>query len=407
MTVFKVLRFDPARDVTPGYRTYQVPQAPGRTVLESLMYIREHLDPSLSFRSSCRAAVCGSCAMKINGRYRLACHTLVESLREDVVTVEPLAHLPLLKDLVVDMTAFYEKYAGVSPFPVLKCPPPGREFSQLPRERKKLDGLLECTLCGACYAACTMVSWDSEFPGPCALLWADARVRDTREQDAHMRVRALSHEHGLWRCHTELNCTEVCPKGLSPTEAIQHLKRKSVCAPFAQVLSTVLPNTSASKEQVDRTRRALLKAAVTGGSLLAVTVLAILSRRFFVPAPQEHKRVSWIDAGEFPKQLPATAQEVRYSVTRREQGIVRHYPKRAFLVGTEDGRSLVLDPTCTHLGCACEWDDAIRNFLCPCHGGAFDLQGLVTMGPPPRHLRRIPHKFEDGRLYLAEEKSDA
>lgn len=402
MTAFKVFRFDPSRDAKPGYRTYQVPQARGLTVLESLIYIREHYDAALAFRSSCRAAVCGSCAMKINGRYGLACRTLVESLHESVVTVEPLAHLPILKDLVVDMTTFFEKYALVEPFPVLKPPPVGREFSQSPRERKKLEGLLECTLCGACYAACTMVRWDSEFPGPCALLWADARVRDTREQKANTRLSALSHEHAVWRCHTEFNCTEVCPKGLSPTEAIQHLKRKSVWAPFARIVPCVAAEAPSSRESIDHNRRKVLKAAVAGGSVLVAAALFGLYRLSLIPAPPAQDRLLWIDAGEVPAELPTAPQEVRYTVARREQGIVRQYPKRAYLVGTEADQYVVFDPTCTHLGCTCHWNSAIRNFLCPCHGGAFDLEGRVTMGPPPRPLRRIPHKIENGRLFLAE-----
>jgi succinate dehydrogenase / fumarate reductase iron-sulfur subunit len=197
-------------------------------VLEGLFHIQEQLDGSLSFRYCCRAAVCGSCAMYINGRYRLACQTNVRHLAGEVVTVEPMPHMPLVKDLVCDMTAFFEKFAYIKPYLIRNSAEPDKEIPQSPRERRKLDMPIDCILCGSCYSSCPSVWGDGDYLGPAALLWAYRFEVDSRDEARKERLPLFSNEHGIYRCHTITNCIEACPKELNPTEAIQWLKGAAV-----------------------------------------------------------------------------------------------------------------------------------------------------------------------------------
>ena len=403
---FKIFRFDPEKDSEPRYRTYEVPLSMGMTVLDGLYYILENHDGSLAFRSSCRAAVCGSCAMKINGHFGLACRTLVEDLKSMPVTVEPLAHLPVVKDLVVDMTRFYEKYAYIEPLLVPKEVDSGKEFLQSPEDRRKLDGLLECILCGACYAGCTMVRWDPNFPGPSALLWADAKLRDSRDREGRERIIKLIDESGIWRCHAEIRCTDVCPKNLSPTEAIDNLKRESVLYRFLS------PRRKKRKGEVSEQapagplpeppsqRRTFLKTVFLGGATLLTALFLSL---FSVPLLSRPKRdlvPGWIESGTLPEIEMGKPFQVIYTIRRWEKGSIVSYPRRAYIVKRGSGELMAIDPTCTHLGCTCYWDESIKMFLCPCHGGAFDFEGNVTLGPPPGPLARLEVKVEAGMLYL-------
>ena len=409
MIVLKILRFNPEFDKGPHYESYEVPFLKDITVLESLYYILENYDGSLAFRSSCRAAVCGSCAMKINGHFGLACRTLVKNLQSNTVIVEPLAHLPVIKDLVVDMTKFYEKYEYIEPFLVPKEIPSGKEFYQSPKDRKKIDGLVECILCGACYAACTMVAWDPDFPGPFAFLAADARLRDTRDAKGRERLLKLIDESGIWRCHTEIRCTDVCPKNLSPTEAINYLKRESVVYRFSSPLRKELQGGKPEPAHISpppeplTPRRAFLKTIFLGGAgILAGTFLSL----FAIPLMSKPKRdwlPGWIKAGSLPKVDVGRPVEIIYQSQRWEKGEQVSYPKRAYIVRSNSSEISAIDPTCTHLGCTCYWDESIHMFLCPCHGGAFDINGNVTLGPPPKPLARLHVKIEDETLYLRKE----
>jgi len=408
MVTFKLYRYDPEVDKGPHYETYDVPVITGQTVLESLYYILENYDGSLAFRSSCRAAVCGSCGMKINGRFGLACQNLVENLKQRPVVVEPLAHLPLIKDLVVDMDKFYEKYESVEPYLIPKEIPEGKEFCQSPENRKKIDGLVECILCGSCYAACTMVDWDPDFPGPAALLNAAGKLKDTRDAQGQERLLTYIDESGIWRCHDELNCTEVCPKHLSPTDAINALKREAVKYPFTspkkkeltdvkEVVPTILPPEPLT------TRRSFFKTVFNGGvGLVAAGILFLFS----APLISKQKRgwvPGWLKVGALPEVDPKKPVEVIYSREKWERGKLISYPKRAYIVKSDSGELSAIDPTCTHLGCTCYWDESIDMFLCPCHGGAFDKIGNVKLGPPPSPLKRLGVKVEGKTLYLRKE----
>jgi len=225
---FKVLRFDPDSGEEPRFDYYDVPVREGQTVLEGLFYILDKLDGSLAFRYSCRGAVCGSCAMYINGAHRLACGTQIASLNADTITISPLPNMPVIRDLVVDMTSFFENYERVRPYLIRKTPPPEKEHLQSPAQRKEIDEMTNCILCASCYSACPMVWTDKRYLGPAALVKAYRFVADSRDEGTKERLEIVADEHGVWRCHTIFNCAEACPKKINGTYSIQQLKKRAM-----------------------------------------------------------------------------------------------------------------------------------------------------------------------------------
>ena len=219
-----VLRYDPRKGGDPYYQTFTVTATKDTTVLDALFQILETQDYSLAFRYSCRSAVCGSCAMFINGRHRLACSTLISQVGRDII-VHPLPHLPIIKDLVVDLTSFFEKYEIVKPYVVPTRPLPGKEWIQSPKERSRINDSTDCIMCAACYSSCPSVWTGKKYLGPAALLWAYRFAADSRDGVLRDRLGVLGLEDGLWRCHTIFNCTEACPKSLNPARFIESLKR--------------------------------------------------------------------------------------------------------------------------------------------------------------------------------------
>ena len=228
---FRLKRQDPQDKKNPEahWEEYTVHyEGVNLTVLEGLFYIQENLDPSLSFRYCCRASVCGSCAMYINGAYRLACQTNVKHLETDTMTVEPMPHLTLVKDMVVDMDAFFDKYEYIMPWLIRNSPEPAKEIIQSPADREKLSMPVDCILCGSCYSSCPSVWGEENYLGPAALLKAYRFEVDSRDEAKRERMPRWNNERGVYRCHTIMNCQEACPKELSPTEGIQWLKKAAV-----------------------------------------------------------------------------------------------------------------------------------------------------------------------------------
>jgi succinate dehydrogenase / fumarate reductase iron-sulfur subunit len=228
---FKVFRYDPDNGRGPYFQDYEVLNEKGMTVLEGIFWILENLDPSLAFRCSCRSAICGSDAMHINGKYRLACQTQIDRLKPPVV-IRPLAHLPVLKDLVVDMKPFFDNYKLIKPYLIPKEEPPEKEYLQSPEERKQIDNHIDCILCGACYGSCPVAYGDPKYLGPHALLKVLRFVDDSRDGAESERLAMVASEFGVFRCHTIFNCKEVCPKDLNPTGAISRLKNKILAEKF-------------------------------------------------------------------------------------------------------------------------------------------------------------------------------
>jgi succinate dehydrogenase / fumarate reductase iron-sulfur subunit len=192
-------------------------------LLDALMLLRQQ-DDSIGFRKSCREGVCGSDAMNINGRNGLACITALSSLKQPI-EIRPLPGLPVIRDLIVDMTQFFKQYHSIKPYLVNNDPPPETERLQSPKDRLELDGLYECILCGCCSTSCPSFWWNPDkFVGPAGLLQAYRFIADTRDQDTEARLDNLEDPYRLFRCHTIMNCVDVCPKELNPTEAIGKIK---------------------------------------------------------------------------------------------------------------------------------------------------------------------------------------
>lgn len=223
---FQIYRFNPETDKKPSMKTYslEIPEGSGMMLLAAIEKIKEQ-DPSLAVRRSCGEGVCGSDGMNINGKNRLACITSVKSLSQPIV-LRPLPGLPVLRDLVVDMTQFYKNYEQVEPYlQAGEEPAPAKERLQSPEQRAKLDGLYECILCACCTTSCPSFWWNPEkFIGPAGLLQAYRFIADSRDKAADKRLAALEDPFSLFRCRGIMNCVSVCPKGLNPTRAIGKLR---------------------------------------------------------------------------------------------------------------------------------------------------------------------------------------
>ena len=221
---FSIYRFDPESGQKPAMQDVELDILPeGKMLLDALLAIKD-IDPSLSLRRSCREGVCGSDAMNINGRNGLACVTPLAELKEPI-TLRPLPGLPVIRDLIVDLTQFYQQYRSIEPYLINHDPEPEIERLQSPAQRAELDGIYECTLCACCSSACPSFWWNPDkFVGPAGLLQAYRFIADSRDQATNARLDDLEDPYRLFRCHSIMNCVEVCPKGLNPTAAIGNIK---------------------------------------------------------------------------------------------------------------------------------------------------------------------------------------
>jgi succinate dehydrogenase / fumarate reductase, iron-sulfur subunit len=221
---FKIYRYDPETGAKPYMQDYELTlESTDRMLLDALICIKQQ-DDSLTLRRSCREGVCGSDAMNINGKNGLACITRLADLK-DPVELRPLPGLPVIRDLVVDMSQFFKQYHSVEPYLVNEEAPPDKERLQSPDDRKELDGLWECILCACCSTSCPSFWWNPDkFVGPAGLLWAYRFLADSRDQATSGRLDNLEDPYRLFRCHSIMNCVDVCPKGLNPTRAIGKIK---------------------------------------------------------------------------------------------------------------------------------------------------------------------------------------
>ena len=224
---FRVYRWDPDSGNNPRMDTYEIDlDKCGPMVLDAIIYIKNELDTTLTFRRSCREGICGSCAMNIGGINTLACIKAIEELSGDI-SIYPLPHMSVIKDLVPDMTNFYAQYASIKPWIQTQTPPPpDRERLQSKEERAELDGLYECILCACCSTSCPSYWWNSDrYLGPATLLQAYRWIVDSRDENTGERLDELEDPFRLYRCHTIMNCTNTCPKGLNPARAIGEIKK--------------------------------------------------------------------------------------------------------------------------------------------------------------------------------------
>ena len=229
--IFRIKRFDPEKDTAPRWEDFRIGMDPSERVLDGLIKIKDTLDGSLTFRRSCAHGICGSCAMKINGKNRLACQLLMKDIPRDpgrALVVEPLPALPVLKDLVVDMDPFFGKNRQVLPYLVNNEPAPERERLQSPEDQEKILQSITCIMCGCCTSSCPSYWADKDYLGPAALLKAFRFIFDTRDRALLVRLEKAAQIHGLWRCHSIYNCVEVCPKEIDITGHISKLKRLAI-----------------------------------------------------------------------------------------------------------------------------------------------------------------------------------
>ena len=223
----RILRFDPERDSAPHWESYRVEADPMDRVLNLLTVVKAEQDGTLTFRRSCAHGICGSDAMLINGRNRLACKIRVDQLGRKI-TVAPLTGLPVMKDLVVDMDGFLAKYRSVMPFLIADTPPPERERRQSPADRARYDDTTKCILCAACTTACPSFWAQPSYVGPAAIVNAHRFIFDTRDDAGDERLEILADKDGVWRCRTIFNCVDACPRGINITRAILEVSRAVV-----------------------------------------------------------------------------------------------------------------------------------------------------------------------------------
>jgi len=231
LTEFRVYRWNPDDGRNPRIDTYYVDREDcGPMVLDGLIWIKNKVDPTLTFRRSCREGVCGSCAMNIGGTNTLACTKgMDEVLVKGAVVVYPLPHMPVVKDLVPDLTMFYAQHASIEPWLQTDTGAPEKEWRQSKADREKLDGLYECILCACCSTSCPSYWWNGDrYLGPAALLQATRWLKDSRDERTGARLDYLEDPFRLYRCHTIMNCAQACPKSLNPAKAIAEIKKMMV-----------------------------------------------------------------------------------------------------------------------------------------------------------------------------------
>lgn len=226
---FSIQRFSPETDASPGTEQFDVELHGGMTVLEGLLQIRESRDPSLAWRFSCRMGVCGSCAMLINGRPRLACNSQIRDISRSQISLAPLANFPVIKDLVPDLDSMFEKHTAIAPYVSRsdegELESPSGEFCQTPEQLEEFLQFSACIKCGACMAACPTVASDGSFLGPMPLTAAHRYNADNRDDGRDLRKHRMASHHAVEHCHYAGECSRVCPKGVDPARALQLMRR--------------------------------------------------------------------------------------------------------------------------------------------------------------------------------------
>ncbi|WP_415952511.1 succinate dehydrogenase iron-sulfur subunit [Streptomyces sp. KLOTTS4A1] len=230
---FRIRRFNPEVAEEAMWEDFRIDIDPKERVLDGLHKIKWDLDGTLTFRRSCAHGICGSDAMRINGKNRLACKTLIKDINpEKPITVEPIKGLTVLKDLVVDMEPFFQAYRDVMPFLITEGNEPTRERLQSPEDRERFDDTTKCILCAACTSSCPVFWNDGQYFGPAAIVNAHRFIFDSRDEAGEQRLEILNDRDGVWRCRTTFNCTDACPRGIEVTKAIQEVKRALITRRF-------------------------------------------------------------------------------------------------------------------------------------------------------------------------------
>jgi succinate dehydrogenase / fumarate reductase iron-sulfur subunit len=416
--VINVYRYDPTKGGEGHFDRFEldVEDETNTTILDVLLRIQRQLDPSISFRYACRVNMCGSCGMVIDGRERLACKTNVSDLpKNKEITLRPLNHFRIIKDLVVDLEPFFQKLQeSLSFFEPKGNPSEPAIIRPDSLERKAIGFGTECIACGCCVSSCTMVYYHQSYCGPAALNRAFTLLMDSR--DGLHRERMSKVLQSCYNCRTEFNCTEVCPKGISSTRAIKYIQRLAL-KELWQIENKEIPseiretphssetlNESRPKlegEVVDRARRNLLKRIVYGlGGASALIIGGILASAFVGTSVRQTSR-KWVRVEKLVNLPPGqiTTFNIRYEV---HDGFYKQQIDKPVMIWRKQYSNdlVVYNATCTHLGCTVHWDEQKGLFVCACHGGMFNINGDVKAGPPPRPLDRYAFKVKDGYMYV-------
>ena len=227
LITLRISKFNPQNDSSSKFVEFKVPVRKWTTVLDTILAVKQHLDPSIAVRYSCRQASCGSCGMKINGKPALACYTKISELNSNIVTVEPMNNFPILRDLAVDMTQMFSTHKKLKPYIIRddsEVTNDTKEFLQTPKEVEDYLQFSYCIKCGLCNSACPTMATDSSFIGPQALTQAYRYIADNRDKGKKERLKIIDSSHGIWRCHFAGSCSQVCPKGVDPAMGIQLLR---------------------------------------------------------------------------------------------------------------------------------------------------------------------------------------
>lgn len=400
-----MFRYNPAEGGEGHFDHFklEMPDETAVTMLDVLLRIQQEQDATIAFRFACRVAMCGSCGMVINGRERLACKTNVSDLPAgSEITLRPMNHFPVIKDLVVDMDPLFKKFSDTLSFFEAKsdATEPAKIAPDAP-EREEIRLATDCIACGCCVSSCTMVNDHEDYAGPAALTRAYSLLADSR--DALLGPRLAAALHSCHDCRTEANCTEVCPKGISPTRAIKFIQRMALTTGIDQPEDALeSKGLDVDKplllERIDRAT--FLKGA--GVALLGASVAAALGGVAAVttvgPAPAT-KTDRWIPVAKM-SELPAgavTTVMLKYDV---KSGIYSQPVESPVLVSRLSGEMVCYKAACPHLGCIVHWEGQADQFRCACHGGTFDRQANVIGGPPPRGLDKYQHKIEGDQLLV-------
>jgi len=408
--IFQIFRYDPSsgRDGHFDRFELEIEDESLTTILDVLLRIQRKYDPSLAFRYSCRISMCGSCGMVINGKEALACQTVVANLKGKEITIRPLNHFPVVRDLVVDMDPFFENYEkALTYFQAAQEMDEPSIIRPDSKERKIISDSTECIACGCCVSSCTMAHWHKDYLGPGALNRAFTLLADSR--DGLHKERLVEVLEACYNCRTEFNCTEVCPKGISPTRAIKYIQmlaakeafQRKPHLPDTEEAATPLKEYSETDEQM--TRRRFLSTATLGlAGVTALFIGGLLTATGFVPSMRERPK-KWVHVGRVEDFPPGSIKTVNIHYKARD-GFYESLVEKPVLVSRKAGtdKITIFDSRCTHLGCTVNWDEKKNLFICPCHMGTFYPDGRVKSGPPPRPLDRYLTKLKNGDLFVEE-----
>jgi len=414
----RIFRYDPETGGEGHFQDYSlnIEKPALTTILDVLLRIQREQDPTIAFRLACRVNMCGSCGVVINGREGLACKVNVAHLpASQDITIRPMNHFPIIKDLVVDMESFFQKYEDALPFFEAK---EQRDEPYLikPDDPLRMDiGMAtDCIACGCCVSSCTMVNHHEGYAGPAALNRAFTLLAD--ERDALFVPRLTRALDSCYSCRTEFNCTEVCPKNISGTRAIKYIQRLAV-----KNLKDIKPLPPHPVEEAakarpkpegadtpcgcpgktpDASRRSFLLSA-TGlvGAGVALSLGGILGVSAVQPTLTKQAK-QWVPAGPLEAFALGGVTTVMLNYTRT-QAFHKEQINVPVLVRRDGEKEFIFfSSSCPHLACAVAWDPPTRRFKCACHGGAFDINGAVVAGPPPAPLERLPWKIENGEVLV-------